>query len=473
MSGQEARTCFIQFLTDDQGWGDLGCFGHPHLDTPHLDGLAAGGMKFTQCYAADAVCSPSRASILTGRTPFRNGVFRWIPQRHFCHLPREEVTLPQLLREDGYATAHFGKWHLSHYEEDRIEGSKHLFENFKLGGELVGQPSMEEYGYDYWFASGNVARPDHENPENFFLNGEAMGKMQGFSAQIVAEQFVQWFETVRDPSRPFFVTVWFQEPHGPISSDPEYMQRYEKLDDPSLRQYLGNVTQIDEAVGRIVDVLKDAELFEDTMLWFTSDNGPEGAHEHGTFNRSDSPYDNSRYRGTTGGLRGRKRHTHEGGIRVPGILSWPKGLAEAGIAPGTACAEPMIGSDLFPTTLEAAGLPVPTDRTLDSESLMPLLRNEGFTRSRPMYWRNTHQFYQVALREGDWKILADSALTTFALHNMVEDPRELSDVQAQHPDVFARLKAALLAYDNDVLAEGPDWWKRENACQRQLPEPTH
>jgi arylsulfatase A len=461
---------FVQILTDDQGWGDLGCFGHQFIKTPNIDQLAAEGMKFTHCYAADSVCSPSRASILTGRTPFRNGVYRWIPADHFCHLPKDEVTLPQLLRAGGYQTAHFGKWHLSHYSEKRIPDSFD-YKDFALGGELVGQPSMNDYGYDYWFASGNVARSDHKNPQNFFRNGEAMGTMEGFSAQIVASEFVTWMKERRKEGEPFFVTVWLHEPHGPINSDPEYLARYEDLNDPSLRQYLANVTQVDEAVGRVVDTLKELGLFDDTMLWYTSDNGPEGPHEFGTFNTSDSPYDDSRYRGSTGGLRGRKRHTHDGGIRVPGVVSWPNGFKEAGVAPGTVCAEPMIGSDLFPTTLEAAGVSVPTDRPLDCTSVLPLLQNKPFSREKPLYWRNTFHTFQVALREGDWKILADSQRTVFELHNMANDPRETSDVSAQYPEIFERMKRELIAYDDEVLAEGPDWWKREDELARSVPEP--
>ena len=170
---------FVQILTDDQGWGDLGCFGHGFIQSPHLDQLAAEGMKFTQCYAPDAVCSPSRASALTGRTPFRNGVYRWIPHDHFCHLPKEEITTPQLLRENGYQTDHLGKWHLGHYEEEKVEGEEGMFTNFKLGGELVGQPSMGDYGYDYWFSTGNVARPNHENPVNFFFQWNRHGGDEG------------------------------------------------------------------------------------------------------------------------------------------------------------------------------------------------------------------------------------------------------------------------------------------------------
>lgn len=465
---------FVQILTDDQGWGDLGCFGHQFIESPHLDQLAAEGMKFTHCYAADSVCSPSRAAILTGRTPFRNGVYRWIPANHFCHLPASEVTTPQVLRDNGYQTAHFGKWHLSHYEESSVKGDPEGYHDFKLGGELVGQPSMNDYGYDYWFATGNVARPNHENPRNFFLNGEAMGEMKGFSAQIVAQEFVTWLKEHREDDQPFFVTVWFHEPHGPINSDPEYLERYSGIGDPSLRQWYANITQIDEAVGVIVNALKEADLYDDTMLSYTSDNGPEGKHEFGTFNTTDSPYDGSRYRGSTGGLRGRKRHTHEGGIRVPGIISWPKGFRDAGIAPGAICSEPVIGSDFFATTIDAAGLPVPDDRPLDCASILPLLQSQPFRREKPLYWRNTFFDLMVALREGDWKILADPLLERFELHNLANDPRETSDVSRLHPDIFEDLKQKLIAYDTEVLAEGPKWWKdetRPGSMNQIMPEP--
>ena len=481
MSGtpQTIRPNFVQILTDDQGWGDLGSFGHQFIQSPHIDKLAAEGMKFTQCYSADSVCSPSRSAILTGRTPFRNGVFRWIPKDYYCYLPKTEVTLPQLLRKNGYQTAHFGKWHLSYYSEERIPDSFD-YKNFKFGGELVGQPSMKEYGYDYWFASGNVARPNHKNPLNFFLNGKPMGKMEGFSAQLVAAEFVKWMKEHRAEDKPFFITVWFQEPHGPINSDPRFIARYGDLkDDPSLQQYLANVTQIDEAVGSIVDALKEAGVYDDTMIWYTSDNGPEGKktpndiseagnrHGLGTFNKTDSPYDGSRARGTTGGLRGRKRYTHEGGIRVPGIISWPNGFKAAGVMPGTLCAEPIIGSDVFPTMLEAAGVPVPADKVLDSQSIIPILQGKPFKRSKPLYWRNMYYQFRVAIRDGDWKILSNSERTEFELYNLELDPRETTDLSKQVPEVFERMKAQLIAYDKDVINEGPKWWQKETGWRTQ------
>lgn len=464
-----SRTNFVQILTDDQGWGDLGCFGHPFIQSPNIDRLASEGIKFTQCYSADSVCSPSRAAILTGRTPFRNGVYRVVSADHFCHLPKDEVTLPQLLRKSGYQTAHFGKWHLSHFSETRIPGGFD-YENFGFGGESAGQPGMRDYGYDYWFATGNVARPDHKDPLNFFRNGQPVGKLEGYSAQLVAAEFVNWIKSQGSGGRPFFATIWFHEPHGPVNSDPRFLDRYRKLDDASLRQYYANITQIDEAVGTIVAALKEAGAYDDTMIWYTADNGPEGQHEFGTFNKTDSPYDNSRYRGSTGGLRGRKRHTYEGGIRVPGIISWPKGMRDSADLRGSVCADPIIGSDVFPTMLEAATVPCPEGVDLDGTSLASLLRGGKLDRKRPLYWRNIYFKFQLAMREGDWKIIGDSKRELFELYNLRLDPAETTDLSGHEPERLASMKRALIACDKEVLAAGPDWWSREEAMRKSMPE---
>ena len=453
------QTNFIQILTDDQGWGDLGSFGHQYIQTPNIDQLALDGVKLTACYSAAAVCSPSRASILTGRTPYRNGVYRWVPKDHFCHLPKSEVTLPQLLRESGYQTAHFGKWHLSHYTEERI-GKSEQFKNFGYG-EDPNQPSMNDYGYDYWLATGNVARPNHKQPLNFFLNAEALGQTEGYSAQIVAREFVKWMQTVRNQGEPFFVTIWFHEPHGPIETDPKYMEPYADLEDPSLRQYLGNITQIDDAVGAIMQALEAAGVADDTLVWYTSDNGPEGRDGFGGFNLEDSPYGGSRYRGSSGGLKGRKRATHEGGVRVPGIIHWPAGFKQAGLKSGFVSDAPVIGSDVFPTFLEIAGVPLPEGVTLDSVSILPLLQDRAFERSKPLYWRNLHFKFRIGLRDGDWKIVGTSDRSEFELYNLSRDPRETTNLSAHYPERFEQMKDSLIEYDADVLAEGPDWWKQD------------
>ncbi len=461
------KTNVIQILTDDQGWGDLGSFGHDFIQTPHIDKLAEKGIKFTHCYSADGVCSPSRASILTGRTPYRNGVFRWIPPNHYCHLPESEITLPQLLRDNGYQTAHFGKWHLSHYAEKRV-GDTYDFKDFRWGH--PDQPTMKEYGYDYWFATGNVARPNHKNPLNFFLNGKPLGKMEGFSAQIVVEELIKWMKEYRDDNSPFFITLWFHEPHGPVNSDPEHIKRYNNIKDPSFQQYMANVTQIDEAIGQIVNVLKELGIYDETLIWYTSDNGPEGRHEYGTFNTSDHVYGGSRSRGSTGGLRGRKRHTHEGGIRVPGIISWPNGFKESRIKPGTISAEPVIGSDVFPTILDIVGIELPQNRVLDATSILPVLKGKKLKRRKPLYWRNTFQEFRVAIREGDWKILSNSERTKFEMFNLNIDPRETTDLSKHQPKIFNRLKQRLIEYDNEVLKEGPKWWDREKNEKTGMPK---
>jgi arylsulfatase A len=367
------------------------------------------------------------------------------------------------LRKSGYQTAHFGKWHLSNFTEELIKEPSQWpqhFKNFGFGTD-PNQPTMDDYGYDYWLATGNVARPSHKNPENFFLNGKAMGLMEGYSAQIVAKEVVKWLHEYRKDDKPFFMTLWFNEPHGPIESDPRFIERYAGVvEDTGLQQYFANVTQIDEAVGEIVQALKDEGVYNDTLIWYTSDNGPEGDTEYGSPSKKGNLW-RDRYRGSTGGLRGRKRYTHEGGIRVPGIISWPAGFAKNGIKPGGISDEPIIGSDIFPTFLDIAGVDLPENVTLDAVSILPILENKKFQRTKPLYWRNNSYEFRIALREGEWKILAKADQTGFELFNLVVDPRETTDLSAHEPEIFERLKKALIDYDNEVLKEGPDWWKRE------------
>lgn len=451
------RTNFIQILTDDQGWGDLGSFGHQYIHTPYIDKLAEDGLKFTHCYSAASVCSPARAAIMTGRTPYRTGVFRWVPANHSVHLPASEITLPQLLRKSGYQTAHFGKWHLSDYSEERAEGEEQ-YKNYGYGTN-PDQPSMDDYGYDYWFATGNVARPSHKNPENFFLNGKHVGTVEGFSAQIIADQVKEWMENNRNTDQPFFMTLWLHEPHGPIETDSIFMTHYDELKDNSLKQYLGNVTQLDAAVGTVLKALEEAGETDNTMIWFTSDNGPEGRHPYGWFNQDDKTFGGSRFRGSTGGLRGRKRHSHEGGVRVPGIIKWPEGMKLANVKTGNVIAEPIVGSDIFPTMLEIAGVSVPEDRTIDGGSILSLIQGQTFQRKRPIFWRNNFNEMQIALRIGDWKILGNSMRTEFELYNLIVDPRETTDLSMLEPERFENMKNQLITYDKGVLEEGPkEWW---------------
>ncbi|MEM9280586.1 MAG: sulfatase-like hydrolase/transferase [Verrucomicrobiota bacterium] len=429
---------FVIFLTDDLGWGDLGCYGHERIQTPHLDQFATEGVKFTHAYSACGVCSPSRASILTGRTPYRNGVWRWIPEGHSVHLRESEITLPELLKEKGYETCHVGKWHLNgHFNSEE-------------------HPQPDDHGYDHWMATQNNAAPDHRNPTNFVLNGEEMGPLEGFSAPLVAEEGRRWLKEIRDPEKPFFLSVWTHEPHLPIESAPEFMEPYADMEDPGFRQHHGNVTQLDHAFGIVVKALEEIGATENTFVIFTSDNGPEG---NGLGNRKDLESQRNRTRGSTGGLRGRKRDSHEGGIRVPTLVRWP-----GQIEPGTVSTVPVIGSDIFSTVLDIVDIPLPSDRTIDGVSMLPDFENQPLEREIPMFWR-THiapKESHAAIRIGEWKLVADESFENFQLYQIEEDWKEENDLIDEHPEKAAEMKKAFFEVWAGIEAEGPrDWWENE------------
>ncbi len=420
----------VVFLADDLGYGDLGCYGHPLIQTPNLDAFAQQGTRLTQCYAACAVCSPSRSAILTGRTPYRNGVFTWIPEGREIHLRSSEIALPKLLKAKGYATCHVGKWHLNgHFNKPT-------------------QPQPNDHGYDWWLATQNNAAPSHEQPTNFVRNGEPIGKIDDFSAPFIVKEAVTWLKEKRDPAKPFMLAVWTHEPHYPIKSAPEFQAKYPNLTDKVQREHHANVTQLDHAFGQLMRALDDLKLSDNTFVVFTSDNGPEGDGIKGAG------------RGSTGGLRGRKRAVYEGGIRVPGIVRWP-GHVKAGATSDV----PVIGSDIFVTAATIAGAELPKDRVLDGGNLLSALQSKPVERTRPLYWRCViaPEPFKTAMRINDWKILADEKLTKFELYNIAKDPQEKQELSQTEPAKLTEMKAELLKLNTEIEAEGPDWWKsRDN-----------
>ena len=423
----------VLFLADDLGYGDLGCYANTVIQSPNLDAFAKQGVRLTQCYSASAVCSPSRSALLTGRTPHRNGVYTWIAAGSEVHLRTSEIALPKLLKEHGYATCHVGKWHL----------------NGKFNS--PDQPQPNDHGYDHWMATQNNAGPNHKNPTNFVRNGKPVGKLEGFSAQLVVDEAIEWLNNGRDKSKPFLLAVCTHETHQIIETDPKFQKPYEKIEDPDVRQHHGNVTQLDDAFGRLMKVLDDQKLTDTTFVFFTSDNGPEGDGR------------TKRNNGSTGGLRGRKRSMYEGGIRVPAMARYPKF-----IRPGTVCHTPVIGSDFFPTVLRQAGVKPPADRVIDGADVFQLLTGRGETvdRPRPLYWRlhmaPAAEGLHMAMRQGDWKILASLDLQKFELYNLKDDPNETTDLKDKEAERFVRMRKDLEALTAEVDKEGPDWWKRLN-----------
>ena len=411
------RPNIVLFLADDLGYGELGCYGNKAAITPNLDRFAAEGLKLTDCHSASSVCSPSRSSLLTGRTPFRNGVFTWIPEKSPIHLRTSEIALPKLLKQAGYQTCHVGKWHLNG-----------MFNSPE-------QPQPSDHGYDWWLATQNNAAPSHAYPENFVRNGTAIGKVDDYSAPFIAKEAATWLKTERDAVKPFFLAVWTHEPHYPIASAERYEKQHAHIADPEERTYRANITQLDDAFGMVMKALDEIGATDSTLVFFTSDNGPEGAGDTGPG------------RGLAGPLRGRKRSMYEGGHRVPGMIRWP-----GKIAPGSQSDLPVIGSDFFPTALEAAGLALPAGRTLDGVDVSgPAVHDP-----RPLSWR-WGGF--VAYREGPWKIVADEAFTKPELYNLADDLAETTNLAGREPERLAAMLGRLRSYTADVEAEAPDWWR--------------
>jgi arylsulfatase A len=416
-----ARPNFVILLCDDLGYGDLGCFASPVIQTPNLDRLAADNLKLTHCYAASPVCSPSRAGMLTGRNPNRCGIRDWIPANSGIYLKRDEVTVARLLKAAGYRTAHVGKWHLN----SKMDGS---------------EPTPGDHGFDHWFSTQNNAAPSHENPTNFVRNGKRVGPLQGNSSTLIMDEAVRFLRGVGD--QPFFLCVWFHAPHEIVATPEAFTRRYADIEDPTKRIYYGSVTLVDHEVGRLLGVLDELQVRQNTLVFFTSDNGPE------TLKR----YPNAIHsHGSPGPLRGMKLHVHEGGYRVPGILAWP-----GKTRPGQVSAEPVCSVDVLPTLCAVAGVKVPDDRPLDGASFLPVLEGKPVERKAPLYWQYDKAIstpWQVSLRQGPWKLLADGKLERFELYNLEEDVAEAKDRAAKQPERVKEMTAALKRLHGEINGE--------------------
>ena len=430
-------------LADDLGYGDLGCYGNKIVKTPKLDRFAREGMRFTDCYAAAANCSPSRTGLMTGRTPTRVGVHNWIPMLSPMHVPKSEITIATILQNGGYDTAHTGKWHLNG-----------LFN-------LPGQPQPNDHGFNHWFSVQNNGLPNHRNPWNFVRNGTPLGTLKGYSAGIVTDEAIHWLRQWRDKTKPFFLFTCYHEPHEPIATAPEFARDYPS-DDPSYTAYWGNVAQLDAHFGRLMSELDKQKLRDNTLVFFTSDNGPARTSFH--------PH------GETGGLRDKKGSVFEGGIRVPGIIRWP-GKVKAGSTEIT----PISGLDILPTLCDVTELKVPNDRPLDGANISPLFRGKKITRKQPLYWHfhAARGGMQVAMREGDWKLVAaidapparqragiaeedqrdikTAKLGKMELYNLKADRAETRDLASAEPKRLKQMAARMRKIYAGVQKDSPQW----------------
>lgn len=432
-----ARPNVVVLLCDDLGYGDLGCFGHPDVRTPGLDRLASEGMKLTHCYSASPVCSPSRAGLMTGRTPHRLGIYDWIPRDTGIHLPPREVTIAHLLGKAGYRTFHSGKWHLN----SRFNGS---------------EPTPGEAGFEHWLCTQNNAAPSHLNPVNFVRNRKRAGPLAGPSSHVIVEEAMRWLDGARD--EPFFLNIWFHEPHEPVAAADEFLKVYADEPDRDRRHYLGDVSQMDAAVGRLMKYLDDHGLRENTFVFFTSDNGPETLDRYPNANRS---------YGSPGSLRGMKLHVTEAGFRVPGIIRWP-----GRVEPGSVSAEPVCSLDLLPTLCAMAHIEPPADRALDGANILPLFAGKPIERPQPLYWQYDDAIsapWTIAMRDGRWKLLSSATMDGFALYDLVDDTGERQDVSAAQPDRVRAMAATMKKLHAEVAADAARSGNPAPAARRAKP----
>jgi arylsulfatase A-like enzyme len=409
----ESPPSFVILFADDLGWGDLGCYGHPTIRTPALDRMAAEGMRFTQFYVAETVCTPSRAALLTGRLPVRIGMYgdrrRVLFPDSSGGLPDGEITLAEALQARGYATACIGKWHLGHLP--RFLPTRHGFDHF--------------FGLPYSNDMSGVRRGFPPVPlmrDQTVINARAR---QESLTRRYTEEAVRFITENRD--RPFLLYLPYTFPHVPLHASPAFRGK-------SARGLYGDVVEeLDWSVGQILSAIRGLGIEENTLVFFSSDNGPWLTKKE--------------YGGSAGLLREGKGSTWEGGMRVPGIAWWPGKIRPGVVATGVAST-----LDLFPTFLGLAGAALPSGRPLDGTSIAPLLLGKRPLGTEPplprllFYYRGSRL---MAVRKGPWK----AHLFTQAgygqeepdehrpprLFNLEVDPSESYDVSASHPQIIADL----------------------------------
>ncbi len=428
-----AQTNILLIYVDDLGYGDLGSYGHPVIQTPNIDALAEQGMKLTNYYAPSALCSPSRAGVLTGRAPYRTGIKSWIPEDSGIYLKNEEVTLAEVLKSKGYATALIGKWHL----------------NSDLAS--TDEPQPTDQGFDYFYGHNAFQVPTNRNPTNIYRDRELLPAQKGYTADLYADEAINWLEQ-RDQAQPFFLFLSMAEPHTPIENPAAFNAMYEQFTEGPIvpipsghsappkdklvprgpGEYYANISYMDAQLGRVLDWLDRKDLTDDTIVVFTSDNGPV---------TSDwiNWYELNAY-GSTGGYRGRKHYLYEGGIKVPAIVRYPDNVAA-----GSSSDALIIGTDWFVTLALMAGGELPTDRPIDGIDVSTALAG-GDLPVRTIIWAlDSVSELEFAVRRGRWKLFIDRDGKPRALYDLDSDPWEFFDVLGDQPDVVAGLMAGFNA----------------------------
>lgn len=425
----EAAPNVLLIYVDDLGYGDLGSYGHPTIKTPALDKLAREGVRLTQYYAPSALCSPSRAGLLTGRIPYRSGIRSWIPPDSGIYLKAEEHTLAEALRDQGYATALIGKWHL----------------NSDLG--KAEEPQPQDQGFDHFYGHNAYQIPTNRNPINIYRGRQLQPTQAGYTAKLYVDEALSWLARL-DARQPYFLMLSMAEPHTTIENPPAFNKQYSQFtrgnvvpipsggNEPPWAllvprgpgEYYANISWLDAQLGRLLQHLEKTGTSQRTLVIFASDNGPvterwQAWHEVNAH-------------GSTGGLRGRKHYLYEGGIRVPAIVRLP-GAIPAGATIDT----PITGLDWFPTVAELTGARPDELQPLDGESMLAALQG-GRSPERTLFWAMAGRGeLEFAVRTGPWKMLLDRDGKARELYQLEQDPLELNNRIQQEPRTRKLLEA--------------------------------
>lgn len=430
-AAEPAKPNVIFILADDLGWGDLGCYGHPNIKTPNLDKLAKGGTLFTQFYVNGSVCSPSRCAFFTGQYPARHKI-----HGHYATREQNETrgmsqwleptapNVPTLLKSVGYATAHIGKWHL---------------------GSNSGGPPPDKYGFDFVGTSESGGANGPANDPYF----------RAKSTEIFVDEAIQFVES--NKAKPFYLQLWTLVPHATLNPTDEQVKPYARFraggpnfpHRSAAENFYASVTDLDTQVGRLMKALDDLGLANNTLILFSSDNGPEDIHIN---NAGHSGI------GSAGPFRGRKRSLYEGGVRVPGIIRWP-GHVPAGVIDDTSV---VAGVDWLPTVCKLASVSIPPEHKLDGENMSDVFLGQPRARVTPLMWEwrfriagePFHHSPQLAIRDGDWKLLLNPDRSRVELYNLKRDLTQLNNVAEKHADVVTRLSERVLTWQKELPA-GP------------------
>ncbi len=406
-AGKTPKPNIILVMTDDQGWGQMGYYNHPALKTPNLDAMAANGLRFDRFYAGASNCSPTRATVMTGRSNDRTGV-----QNHGYPLRTQEKTLPQALRKAGYATGHFGKWHLNGF---RGPGIPILKSDPRGPG---------PFGFDEWLSVTNFFDRDPLMSRN--------GKFEEFkgdSSEIIVDEALKFIAKQSGRKKPFLAVIWYGTPHSPFIAVDGDKETFQDLDTSS-RDHYGELVAMDRSIGALRKGLRDLDIAENTLVWFNSDNGGLAGIAPDT----------------VGGLRGNKNTLFEGGLRVPAIVEWPAVVTRPRVTN-----HPAATMDIFSTIADIVGLPKSAMLApCDGMSVRPLFDKEIGPRSKPIPFRHAGR---AALIDNDFKLLTQNIEKgEFELYNIAEDAAETTDLFTKQPDVAKRMVKTFKAWNRSVEA---------------------